>query len=202
MNADRYSRTIGFFKVVLPLSALGLLSTLFLLSRVIDPSQSIPYAEPEIRERLLNQQVTEPYYSGMSAGGDEITFEAATVTTPGELDGAKQAKDVQARFKMASGTEIDVTSNSGLFDLARDHSSLTGEVVVRTSQGYVVRSEHLDGKMSALDLRSPDRVTGEMPGSDLEAGSMRLTAPDRDAPAHLIFNDGVKLVYDPKRVKD
>jgi len=199
---DGYSRTVSLLKVMLPMAALGLLSTLFLLSNVVDPSQSVPFADPEIRERLLNQQVTEPYYAGMSADGDEITFVAATVTTPGELGGAKTAEQVDATFRMQSGTVIDVTSEHGLFDLARDHSTLTGQVVITTSRGVVVRSEKLLGKLSRLDLHSPDHITGEMPGADLEAGSMILTAPEPGAPAHLFFQKDVKLIYDPKRVKD
>lgn len=202
MAMDGYSRTVSFLKVMLPLFALGLLSTLFLLSRAVDLSQSIPFAEPEIQSRLLNQQVTAPYYAGMSADGDEITFVAETVTTPGDLDGAKTAKQVEANFKMASGTVIDVTSNSGTFDLARDASTLTGQVVISTSTGIVVRSEHLDGKMSTLDIRSPDRVTGVMLGGDLDAGSMILTAPERGAPADLLFQKGVKLIYLPKEARD
>ncbi|MEM6886680.1 MAG: hypothetical protein AAF636_00935 [Pseudomonadota bacterium] len=202
MAGDLYSQTVSFFKVVLPLIALGLLSTLFLLSRVTDPSQSVPFAEPEIRDRLLNQQVTEPYYSGMSSDGDEITFTAAAVTTPGTLQGAKSAEDVKAQFRMSSGSVIDISSEAGLFDLAKDHASLTGDVVVVTSEGYVIRSERMIGKLSTLDLQSPETVTGVMPGGDLEAGSMTLTAPDRGAPAHLVFNDGVKLIYDPRHVKD
>jgi lipopolysaccharide export system protein LptC len=200
MAADRYSRTVSFLKVALPLAALGLLSTLFLLGRTVETTQVVPFAEPEIRDRLLNQQVTEPHYAGVSADGDEITFVAATVTTPGALDGAKNAENVEATFNMANGTQIDVTSDVGFFDLSRDYASLTGAVVIETSRGYIVRSEQLYGKMSQLDLHSPDRVEGTMPGGDLTAGSMALTVENPGDPAHLLFRGGVKLVYDPKSV--
>jgi lipopolysaccharide export system protein LptC len=202
MTADRYTRTVMLLKIALPMLALGILSTLFLLSRTIETAQNVPFASPEIRDRLLNQQITEPYYSAMSSDGDEITFIAETVTTPGGLDGAKSASEVEATFLMTSGTVIDVVADTGFFDLEQDYSSLSGDVVVTTSRGYVVRSQQLYGKLSRLDLHSPDRITGDMPGGDLEAGNMSLTAPERGAPAYLLFRGGVKLVYDPKRVKD
>ena len=53
---DRYSRMIVWLKVLLPLMALALLSTLFLLSRNVDPLASIPFAQAEIDERLKEKK--------------------------------------------------------------------------------------------------------------------------------------------------
>ena len=44
---DRYSRMVAIFKVLLPLAALAILSTLFLLSRTIDPTTTIPFADQD-----------------------------------------------------------------------------------------------------------------------------------------------------------
>jgi lipopolysaccharide export system protein LptC len=202
MSVDRHTRTVAWLKVALPLTAIGLLSTLFLLSRSVDPTAAVPFADNEVRERLLNRQVTGPYYSGTTSDGDQIDFVAKKVTTPDGLTGANQAEDILVRIELASGSHITVESDQGLFDLAEDHSELIGNVVVNTSTGYVIRSQKMVSRISRLDLASPERVHADGPGGDLTAGSMHIFVPEQDAPAQLLFKNGVKLVYDPKQAKD
>lgn len=202
MQGDRYSRTVAWLKVALPLAALALLSTLFLLSRVVDPTQSIPFADTEVRDRLLNQRVSGPYYSGTTADGDLIAFIAETVKTPNGLTGPSEARDVFVKVDMMDGTTIRVTSHAASMDVAEDISDLTGNVVITTSQGYIITSEAITARMTELDIRSPDTVFADTPAGEVVAGSMHLSSPEPDAPAHLVFTNGVKLLYLPKQVKD
>ena len=202
MAGDRHTRTVAWLKVALPLIAIGLLSTLFLLSRAVDPTAAVPFADNEVRERLLNRQVTGPYFSGTTSDGDQIDFVAKTVTTPDGLTGANHAEDVFVKIDMASGSQITVKSDTGRFDLAGDQSELLGNVVVTTSTGYVIRSQEVVARISQLDLISPDPIEASGPAGDLSAGSMHIFAAQPDAPAQLLFTSGVKLVYDPKQVKD
>ena len=45
-------------------------------------------------------------------------------------------------------------------------------------------------------------MAGDGPLGTLNAGAMRVMAPDNDAEAtHLVFLNGVKLVYDPQSTK-
>ncbi|MGC3937935.1 LPS export ABC transporter periplasmic protein LptC [Roseobacter sp. EG26] len=193
---------VAWLKVALPLAALGLLSTLFLLARVVDPANSIPFADTEVQDRLLNQKVSGPYYSGTTSNGDQIAFIAETVTSPNGVTGATQANDVFVKFDLANGTRLTVTSLKGAVDVANDTSNLTGNVVITTSQGYRITTEALVARISSLNVVSPDTVLATTPGGELIAGSMELKSPKADAPAQLIFTNGVKLLYQPKQVKD
>ncbi|WP_257883500.1 LPS export ABC transporter periplasmic protein LptC [Roseobacter insulae] len=193
---------VAWLKVALPLAALGLLSTLFLLARVVDPTSSIPFADTEVQDRLLNQKVSGPYYSGTTANGDLIAFVAETASSPNSMAGPTTAKDVFVKVDMANGTRLTVTSKEATIDLANDTSDLTGNVVITTSQGYQITSEALTARISALDIRSPDTVLATTPGGDLIAGQMHLMSPEPNAPAQLFFTNGVKLIYQPKQVKD
>lgn len=193
---------VAWLKVALPLAALGLLSTLFLLSRVVDPTESIPFADTEVQDRLLNQQISGPYYSGTTANGDQIAFVAEKVLTPNGLGGANRAEDVFVKIEMVSGTTVNVTSNKARVNIGQDVADLTGNVVITTSQGYIITSEALIARIAALDLRSPDTVFATTPAGELTAGSMRLMSPEPDAPAQLVFTNGVKLIYQPKQAKD
>ena len=63
---DRYSRMIAFLKVLLPLMALALLSTLFLLSQNTEPMASIPFAEaPDLLLELAEEG--DGFYSRFAA---------------------------------------------------------------------------------------------------------------------------------------
>lgn len=202
MQADSYSRMVALLKIILPLLALGILSTLFLISRVVDRPTTIPFADNDVQQRLINQQVTGPYFSSTSADGDEITFIAETLTTPNGQLGANRALDVDVQVDMVDGRRITITGDQADVDIARDRTDLTGDVEVVTSDGFVLRSELLEMRMSRVEMISPDAVTATTPLGDLAAGSMRLLSPD-DAPgSQLHFTDGVKLLYQPKSLKE
>ena len=85
MAQDRYSRMVQLLKVILPLAALTLLSAVFLLSRGVDLGSPIPFAEDEIVERTRDQQVTGPFFSGVTPQGEQIQVQAK-LARPGGPD--------------------------------------------------------------------------------------------------------------------
>ena len=202
MRGDRYSQMVMWLKVALPLIALGILSTLFLVSRAVDTPTAIPFADTEVQERLTNQQVTGPFFSGMSANGDEISFVAETLTTPNGRTGANRAETVDVRVDYANGLQLLVTADWADIDVGKDTSELTGDVVVTASNGYVIRSDLLNMRMTQMEMTSPDRITATTPVGDLEAGAMHLTTPDGAAGSQLLFTGGVKLLYQSQPSKE
>lgn len=202
MQTDGYSRMVALLKVILPLLALGILSTLFLISRVVDRPSTIPFADNDVQQRLINQQVTGPYFSSTSANGDEITFIAETVTTPNGRMGANRALDVDVQVDMVGGRRITVTGEQADVDIASDRTDLTGDVEVITSDGFVLRSDLLEMRMSRIEMISPDEVTATTPMGHLQAGAMRLLSPDKSPGSQLHFTGGVKLLYQPKSLKE
>lgn len=202
MQADRHSRLISWLKVALPLAALGLLSTMFLLSRSVDPNQTIPFADKEIQDRLRDQQVTGPFFSGTTANGDEITFEAERLITPAGHTGTNKAVDVQLRIRMQDGTQIALLAATSEFDLARDMAALSGDVIISTSTGYDITSQRITARISAIDVISEGPVKAKTPGGHLTAGAMRIHSLQENAPAQLFFTSGVKLLYQPQKAKE
>ena len=197
MQPDRYSRMIAWLKVILPLLALGILSTLFLVSRAVTPPGTIPFADSEVQERLSNQQVTGPYFSGTTMDGDEIAFIAETVTTPSGEIGTNRASNVDVTIDTPGGRQINVTALEADLNIADDRANLVGDVVVVTSDGYVLRSDLLNLRMSRMEMISPGEVSGRTPLGDLEAGTMHLYTPEGETGSQLLFTGGVKLLYQP-----
>ena len=71
-----HSALVGWLKIVLPLTALGLLSTLFLVSRTIDPSDAIPFATVDIEDRIRQPRLTLPTWAGVTDDGSAMTVTA------------------------------------------------------------------------------------------------------------------------------
>jgi lipopolysaccharide export system protein LptC len=187
---------------VFPLMALALLSTLFLLSREVDPEAVIPFADKEIQDRLRDQQVTGPFYTGITANGDQIAFSAQSLKTSLSDKGVNRAELVDVALDLASGTHISLNATDGQFNLAQDHVELEGDVVITTSTGYRITSDLLSAQMTGLNLHSPGPVDADGPVGALSAGSMVLSSPRQGGPAQLIFTNGVKLIYTPKVTKE
>lgn len=197
---DWYSKLVATLKVLLPLAALALLSTLFLLSRTIDPVSTIPFADEDIRDRMERQQITGPFFSGATEAGDSLSFSAAVLTTG--ADNRNEANDVTAKVDLVGGTHIDLVADVARLDLRASKMNLSGNVVITTSTGFTIASDVLLANLETATLTSPGQVNAGSGFGDLTAGQMVLSGSRNNGPAQLIFTNGVKLVYDPKQTDE
>ena len=198
MQGDRYTRLISWLKVLFPLAALGLLSTLFLLSRAIDPGQAIPFAEKEVQDRLRDQQITGPFFTGATSEGDELSFYADVLTRPAGQTGMNHDEHLRATINTPEGSTFRLQSDLADFDIAEDVADLLGKVILTTSTGYRLQSEKITSELSGLNIQSPGAVHGTTPGGTLEAGAMSITQTDEQTAPQLVFTNRVKLIYKPK----
>lgn len=201
MPMDPHSRLVAYFKVILPLAALALLSTLFLLSRSIDPTATAPFAQKEMEERVRGQQITGPFFSGTTDKGDEITV-SARVARPAGAGGLADAEELRARMALAKGGEIELQSDTGSVDTATELASFQGNVRITTSAGYTVLTERLDAGIGTLSAQTPGTVEASGPVGEITAGQMQIGAKNQDGPVHMLFTNGVKLVYDPQKSRE
>lgn len=197
MAGDPYSRLVGFLKVALPLVALALLSTLFLLSDKIEPGSTVPFADGEIAQRVTGQQVTGPLFSSATARGDMITLRTRQLVQ--DDSGTNRALDVTLRVEFAGGGRASLVSDTGTFGLGENTARLSGNVLIESSTGYLMHTEEIAARLTGLDIRAPGKVRGAGPAGDLTAGAMHITDREDGTGAQLLFTDGVKLIYEPKQ---
>jgi lipopolysaccharide export system protein LptC len=195
---DRYSRMVAFFKVLLPLAALGLLSTVFLLSRNITPTATVPFAEQEIADRLREKQLTAPVYSGTTEDGDEISV-IATEASPGASGAPATAIDLRASILRPDGVRITLDSITGTVDFVAKRATFAGDVEIETNTGYLLKTALLKTSLDSIDAVSPGPVNGDSPFGQLNAGNMTISSENDDGSLHIVFNNGVKLIYNPKQ---
>lgn len=197
-----HSRLVAWMKIILPLVALGLLSTVFLLSRKVDLNEAIPISTIDLEQRAHDQGATNPTFAGVASGGERVSFRADTVRpAPGEPQ-RLLAEKVRAELQLNGGAVVTIASERGESDQGRLSAVLDGDVRVRTTTGYDLQTDRLTARFDTLYAESPGPVTGTGPAGALSAGRMVLTAEEEPGAAHLLFTDGVKLVYTPPDPED
>ncbi len=194
---NAYSRFVQIIKVALPLIALGLLSTLFLFSRSIDPADAIPFSDIDVAQIAEEQSLAAPKFSGVTSDGSTISLRAEAarpdLTDPRLL----KVTNVIADILTSSGTQIAVLSDEALYDGAGDTLELLGRVRVNTSTGFELRTDAIIADLAHTGLVTEGPVSGFSPAGTLEAGRMQMTSAEGSQV--LVFKDGVKLVYEPNR---
>ncbi len=196
---DGWSRAVGWLKVALPLIALGLLSTLFLVSDRVDPESALPYATVDVESRLREPRVTTPTYSGTTADGSALTVHA-NQARPAQTAGAPStATDVTATLTTKAGKRTDLRSNAAIFDEKGALLHLSGDVQITDPSGYRLFTETLEANLAKSEYTSPTDIRGTGPLGEITADSMAMTRNPKDAESYLlVFNGRVKLVYHPK----
>jgi lipopolysaccharide export system protein LptC len=198
---DRRTLLVTWLKVVLPLVALGLLSTLFLLARTTDPDLAIRYSDVDVSALSKDQQVTGPAYAGITRDGATISVTAATVR-PQEGDPRKlDAATVAGRFKLRAGTIADMTAPEAVIDTAGDLARFQGGVVIHSSEGHQFETETLLASLATTDVRAETEVRAKGPRGTLQAGAMHITQ-DEQGGYVVVFTDGVRLVYTPVQTEE
>lgn len=191
-----YSRVIGWLKIILPLAALALLSTLFLLSRPSDPGQDIRFSDPALGDKASRQQVTEPVFSTVSAQGDLITLKARTARPEG--DNLIVAEEVDVVLGLTDQSQIILNADRATVDQTDQTLNLTGGVRIVSSTGYELMTDALRTSFDRVAAESLAPVTGNGPAGRFQAGKLSILGSSEDGQARLLFTGGIKLVYDPQ----
>lgn len=194
---NAYSRLVGWLKVGLPLAALVLLSTVFMVARTLDPDDALPYAQVDIEELLRDPRLTAPTFSSMTRQGDEITF-TAEAAHPGTSDenGARALKP-HLRLITPSGDTTEIRAAEAHISPADNRMTLSGDVEIATSLGYRLTSAELHASLDQTSLSSPVPVQATAPQSKITAETMVLSRETPQAPEVLVFKGKVRLIYLP-----
>ncbi|MEM6589810.1 MAG: LPS export ABC transporter periplasmic protein LptC [Pseudomonadota bacterium] len=192
-----HSRIVGLMKIILPMTALGILSTMFLFSDGFDPTEAVPITTIDLQQRAEDQGATNATFAGVTRSGDEVLVLTEHTRPSSANPRVFLADDVAAEYRLSSGTGIDITSRRGEMNQISNSATLEGDVLVETSTGYTITTDALNTQFDRLFAESPGPVAGVGPPGDLTAGRMVLEHNDDTGTAHLRFTDGVKLVYEP-----
>ncbi|HRO15010.1 MAG TPA: hypothetical protein PLL33_08210 [Paracoccus sp. (in: a-proteobacteria)] len=186
----RRSQVVRWLQVLLPLAALAILSTLFLLGRSPDPGSAIPYAEG-VGKIAREPGMTAPEYSGVTPQGATVSLRAAHAAPRGD---SGTARAVTLDWQAPDGLTIQLAAEQAAVDAGR--ITLSDGVRMTTSTGYTLTGPQFIADPGRDRLSAPAPVSVTAPFGTVEAGGMELRRGDKGAGV-LDLNGGVRLVYRP-----
>ena len=196
-GADRHTRVVGWLKVALPLAALAILSTLFLVARRIDPEAALPYAEVDVQDLAREPRMTAPTYAGTTRDGGALTLRADEARPAAEGAEASAAA-IRLELDTPDGARTELSAATARMDSAAQEVVLSGGVTVTTSAGYRLETEEVAARLDRTGLESRAPVTATGPAGEIRADHMELRQENPTQASYvLVFNGGVRLVYRP-----
>ncbi|MEL6914734.1 MAG: hypothetical protein AAFP13_09535 [Pseudomonadota bacterium] len=195
---DGYSRLVNALRVLLPLGALGLLSTLFFFSGEVDPTQSIPYVELDVERLAEEQRVTSPYFAGVTNDGTAITLTGSAVIP--DLTGRDRftLETMDARFETAESLVLTAQASTAEIDNDTGRARLEGDTVLETSDGMRIETAGIDVDLGSADLVTLGPVFARAPFGRVRAERLEMVRPSADAPHRIVFQGDVRLLYDTR----
>jgi lipopolysaccharide export system protein LptC len=186
---------VAWAKVLLPLLALALLSTVFLLARSPSPEPAIPFAR--LDEIAREARVDAPRLAGVAPDGTALTLTASRVTPMG---GALLVAAPRLEAVTADGIRIAVTADTARAEPATGVFSLAGGIRLRASGGrageFRAATPGLTADLADGSLDAPGPVAAEAPFGRLAAGGLSVTSGLEGR--RLVFHGGVRLLYHPE----
>lgn len=197
MADNVYSAVVSWLKVLLPLAALVLLSTLFLLARGPRPGEGeIPYAD--LRDIAREQRVSAPRFSGVTETGAVVAVRAATARPLGDGTDAVETERITAQITRPDGSTVTVHAGRGMLDTVAQQAAVAGLVRIETSDGYEAETRAASADLATGRVQTEGPVEARAPFGELEAGRLVARVPEGAGAQHLAFTDGVRLIYRPR----
>lgn len=189
------TRIVGWLRVILPLTALVILSTLFLFGKTPEPGASLPYADVTPEELAARPQITAPSFAGVASDGTEIAVTASR-GSPGQADGRSTVDDVRLTLTGTDGVVAHVDARQG--ELQGQQLRLAEDVRMDISTGWLLTSQELLAELDQGMISADTRVDVLAPFGELTAGGMVLRrVPDGSGNHVLDLNGGVRMLYRP-----
>lgn len=191
-----YSQWVGWAKILLPLCAIALLSTLFLFAR--NPSDATDIPLTQVAELAREQQLTSPEFSGVTDTGAVVVVSARNARPADERPDAASVTDLRVRMDNPGGSTLEVTGVTGELDGRARSARFSGLVRMTTSTGYVMETSAMTVMLDEGTATSDGFVEIRAPLGNLTAGQVTFQADGSNTGQRILFTGGVRLIYQPQ----
>ena len=193
----RRSRWVQVLRLVLPLTALVMLSLLFLLAETVDPERAIEQADFDVLDRARDPRLSGAEIASVTVEGTEIRLiaEVVRVATDGIL--RFQGAPLVLNIDDADGEVLNARSRSGILDRGAGEFTMENDVLIEAASGYTMETAFVSGLLDQTYLEAPGQVVGWGPAGDLTAGALTVRRDPESGHHVLLFTGGVRLLYNP-----
>ncbi len=194
-----YSRAIGVLKIVLPLTALILLSLVFLLARTIDPTQAIPMTEIDVEERARDPRLSGARFAGMTDDGAALTIRTQTARSDPRAALRLEVTGLELHLTGDDREMLSASAETGILDRNTGRFEMAGSLEISVGPGYDLTTERLTGLLDSTLVQAPGPISGQSPVGDFAAGNMIMRVDSTPEAGYvLVFGGGVRLLYHPE----
>lgn len=190
-----YSQFVTWSKILLPLAGLALLSTLFLWARG-EEQMAVPFAELE--ELAREPRINAPNFAGITDDGSVISLQATDIRPDPEQPDAFAVQTIRAEIDATDGSRIEITAGEGAIDPRARKATLSGLARLTSSSGYVMETSGLVADLQSGSITSLGPLEVQAPFGDFTAGGLTIALSDSGEGHQMVFNGGVRLLYQPQ----
>lgn len=190
-------------RLVLPLSALALMATVFLLARSIDPDVAITTIGRDIAALTREPRIGGARIALMTRDDSAVIIHAEVIRSDAVANTADPLRlyldGPIGSISLRNDTQVQFKAQTGTVDQAADTLVMQGGVTIETSDGYSVHLPELRSRLSHVDIRGVDGVRGHGPAGELSAATLHLTQHATDTEGYVLaFKGNVRLLYIPE----
>ncbi len=193
-----HSRIVAILKVALPLTAVGLLSALFLGQDNGGEGGNLMFSPGDIDALGEGLRIANPIFTGTTEGNDAFRFTAALVVPDAAPPQKAAIETLAGTLDLKDGPEVSLEAANGNLDIPTKRLDLTGAVHISTSDGYSIRAPRVQVDLKAGTLAAEDAVETVGPAGRIDSGTLNVAPAGPDGETRRFsFGNGVRLVYDP-----
>jgi lipopolysaccharide export system protein LptC len=164
----RYSRFVGWAKLLLPTAAACLIVVLASWPYFSASITRLRVARPVLDARMIQDlRMLEPHYSGIDKEQRPFTVTAKTARQTSQDDDLMALEAPKANIKSREGSWIVVTGDTGIYQSAAKYLDLSGHVQLFQDKGYVFHTDAARVNLDDGTTEGHDPVTGKGPGGTI-----------------------------------
>lgn len=195
-----YSNFVFFAKIVLPLTAIVLLATVFLFTTEQTLENGFQFSSADLSSLASGMQVVKPRFSGSNEKGDTYSFSADSMQPDSPQPDRIDVIGLSGQIDFFSGISAQITAGKAELLRKTDSMRLFDDVMIVMSDGLRASTSGLMANFGNGSLISDGKVSANGPMGRIEAGSMRVeTIIDGEEENRMIwFENGVTLSFKPE----
>ena len=188
-----YSRMVAWLKILLPLLAVAVLGTVFLINTDNGFESGFTFTKADRETLEAGSFLSHPQIDGMTNKGEPYHLTAEKIAPLRDDPNLVEVTSLSGDFRFLAGDKVTLAAESALFDIRAQTITLQTGGRIETSDGNIAEIKTLVVQIE----------TGEMSGTGIEAnGPLWQFSTDQfgieanDTENHVLwFENNVKVVY-------
>jgi len=174
-HVRRHSLMVAAMRLALPIVAALLLAALVLWSKLGLDTQHFMLALATVGpQKIESMTMSNPHYEGLDEKNRPFSVTAKKATQVDKKGDVMALTAPEADITMENGVWLTVSSDTGLYQRAKQYLDLTGAVNIFHDQGYEMHTRDVHIDFTSNKATGHQAVQGQGPAGDLTAQGIEV----------------------------